>query len=107
MVNGRCSRVAVARVLHSPKALAAGYPVMNAAGALGNAFVVEGGGGLGGAEVARSAAGIIVVTVSFGIAVGAACRARDGVIGVEARVGEILTGSRGGGSACNGGGCAG
>lgn len=97
--------MAVARVHRSPKVLTASYPMMSAAGALGNAFVVERGGGLG-VEVVGPAAGIIVVTVSFGIPVGAVCGARDGGIGIEARVGEISTGSRGEGSARSRGGCA-
>lgn len=76
--------------------------MIGAAGALSDAFFVEGDGGLGGVcgeGVVVSAAGVIVVTVSFGLAVGAACRARDDGGGVEASVGGVSTGSGGGGHA--------
>lgn len=76
-------------VHRSPEALATDYPMIKTAGALGDAFVVEGDGGSGGVEVG-SAAGVIAVTVSLGFAVGAGYVARE-------RGGKVSAGSRGGG----------
>lgn len=75
------------------------YYVVGATGALGNAFFVEGSGRLGGVRrvgIMVSVAGVIVVTVSFRLAVGAVCRARDDGGKVEARVGGVSIGSGGG-----------
>lgn len=87
------------------------YYMVGATGALGNAFFVEGSGGLGGVRrvgIMVPVAGVIVVTVSFGLAVGAVCRARDDGGKVEARVGGVSAGSGGGeGGARRGGGHAG
>lgn len=78
--------------------------MVGATGALGNAFFVEGSGGLGGVRrvgIMVPVAGVIVVTVSFGLAVGAVCRARDDGGKVEARMGGGGEGGarRGGGYA--------
>lgn len=84
-------------VHRSPEALAADYPIIRTAGALGDAFVVEGDDGSGGAEVG-SAAGVIAVTVSLGFAVGAGYVARErGEVSARSRGGKVSAGSRGGG----------